>query len=534
MARSVDYIVVGGGSGGCVVAGRLSEQPETEVALLESSRSKGDQWLVNIPAALALMVPTRLNNWAFHTEPQSALNGRRGYQPRGRVLGGSSAINAMAYVRGHRSDYDHWAELGNRGWSYREVLPYFLRAEDNRDRGDEWHGRDGPLGVSDLRSGNPFQQHYLDAAREAGLPLTDDFNGAHQEGVGLYQVTQRDGQRCSAYHAYIKPHQRRSNLRVHRGAHVQRLLIEGRRAVGVEYQSRGRVHRLYARREVILCAGAFQSPQLLMLSGIGDPEELARHGLPLNQALPGVGRNLRDHPDFVFCFKSRSPDLVSVSPQGGVHLLRAAWSFFRRRRGLLTSNYAEGGGFLRTDRTLPAPNIQLHFVIGIVDDHGRKLHYGPGFSCHFCLLRPRSAGRVTLADGDADSAPVIDPAFLTDPEDMAEMVSGYRLTDRLLHARALQQFVTRDLYTAHVRSDEDIRAVLRQRVDTIYHPIGTCRMGVGNDAVVDPRLRVYGIDRLRVVDASILPTPIGGNTNAPTIMIAEKAVDMIREAARAG
>ncbi|KVP18801.1 glucose-methanol-choline oxidoreductase [Burkholderia multivorans] len=527
-----DYIIVGGGSGGCVVAGRLSEDPDVSVCVLEAGGG-GDSTVINVPAGAVAMIPTRLNNWAFDTVPQAGLGGRKGYQPRGKTLGGSSAINAMVYVRGHRSDYDHWASLGNEGWSYDDVLPYFRLSERNERFDDAWHGRDGPLWVSDLRTDNPFHARYLEAARQAGLPLTDDFNGAQQEGIGIYQVTQKHGERWSAARAYLLPHiGRRSNLTVETHAHVRRILLEGTRAVGIEVVQNGVVRVLHARREVILAAGALQTPQILMLSGIGPTQELARHGIQTVQHLPGVGRNLQDHPDFVFGYRTRSLDTMGMSPGGSLRMLREILRFRRERRGMLTSNFAEGGGFLKTRPGLDAPDIQLHFVVALVDNHARRMHPGHGLSCHVCLLRPRSRGSVTLRSNDPLAAPLIDPAFFDDPQDIEDMVAGFKITRRLMETPALAAWIKRDLFTSYVKTDDDIRDALRQRTDTVYHPVGTCRMGTDDMAVVDPQLRVRGTQGLRIVDASVMPTLIGGNTNAPTIMIAEKAVDLIRGTSR--
>ncbi|AJX34428.1 GMC family oxidoreductase [Burkholderia oklahomensis] len=532
MSTTFDYIVVGGGSGGCVVAGRLTENPDVTVCVLEAG-GRGDGALVTVPAGTVAMVPTRINNWAFETVPQAGLAGRSGYQPRGRMLGGSSALNAMVYVRGHRRDYDDWAARGNAGWSYDDVLPYFRLSEHNERIDDAWHGRGGPLWVSDLRTGNPFHARYLEAARQIGLPVTDDFNGAEQEGVGLYQVTQKHGERCSAARAYLLPHiGRRDNLHVETHAHAQRILFEGTRAIGVEVLQGGRVRTFYARREVVLSCGALQTPQLLLLSGVGPIQELDRFGIRPLLHLPGVGKNLQDHPDFIFGYRTRSVDTVGVSVRGGLRLLREAARFRRTRRGMLTSNFAEGGAFLKTRADLAAPDIQLHFVVALVDNHARSLHGGHGLSCHVCLLRPRSRGAVTLRSWHPQDAPLIDPAFFRDPQDLEDMIAGFKLTRRLMQAPALDAWITADLFTAHVKTDDDIRDVLRQRTDTVYHPAGTCRMGQDELAVVDPQLRVRGLQGLRIVDASIMPTLIGGNTNAPTIMIAEKAVDLIRGRSR--
>ncbi|KVE36949.1 GMC family oxidoreductase [Burkholderia sp. BDU5] len=532
MSTTFDYIVVGGGSGGCVVAGRLTEDRNVTVCVLEAG-GRGGGALVTVPTGAVAMIPTRINNWAFETAPQPGLAGRSGYQPRGRTLGGSSAINAMVYTRGHRRDYDDWAARGNAGWSYDDVLPYFRLSEHNERIDDAWHGRGGPLWVSDLRTGNPFHARYLEAARQIGLPVTDDFNGAEQEGVGLYQVTQKHGERCSAARAYLLPHiGRRDNLRVETRAHAQRILFDGTRAIGVEVRQGGRVRTFHARREVVLACGALQTPQLLMLSGVGPIQELDRFGIRPLLHLPGVGKNLQDHPDFIFGYRTRSVDTIGVSVRGGLRLLREAVRFRRTRRGMLTSNFAEGGAFLRTRADLAAPDIQLHFVVALVDNHARSLHGGHGLSCHVCLLRPRSRGSVALRSWHPQDAPLIDPAFFRDPQDLEDMVAGFKLTRTLMQAPALGEWITADLFTAHVKTDDDIRDVLRQRTDTVYHPVGTCRMGQDELAVVDPQLRVRGLQGLRIVDASIMPTLIGGNTNAPTIMIAEKAVDLIRGRSR--
>ncbi len=532
MEAAFDYVIVGGGSAGSVLAGRLSEDPAVTVCLLEAGGG-GASGFVTVPVGAVAMIPTKLNNWAFETVPQPGLGGRRGYQPRGRMLGGSSAINAMIYMRGHPSDYDRWAGLGNAGWSFADVLPYFRLSEANERFDDEWHGRDGPLPVSDLRTGNPFHRHIVEAARQIGLPVNDDFNGAEQEGVGIYQVTQRNGERWSAARAYLFPHMgKRPNLHVETKIRVARVMVENGRAVGVETIRGGERRAIRARREVVLSAGALQSPQILMLSGIGPAAELKRHGIAPVLDLPGVGANLQDHPDFIFGYRSASLDTFGLSLRGGWRMLREALSYRRERRGMATSNFAEAGGFLRTRPDLDAPDIQLHFVVSLVDDHARKLHLGHGFSCHVCLLRPRSSGTLRLASADPLAAPLIDPAFLADPQDVEDMVAGFKLTRRLLEAPALARWARKDSVTAAVRSDDDIRAILRKRVDTVYHPVGTCRMGVDAGAVVDPALKVRGVEALRVVDASVMPTLIGGNTNAPTIMIAEKAVDMMRGTSR--
>jgi choline dehydrogenase-like flavoprotein len=530
MHEVADYVVVGGGSGGCTVAGRLSEDQHVSVALLEAG-GRNDDWITKTPFLLFVMVATGIHNWAFKTTPQKGLGGRRGYQPRGKGLGGSSAINAMVYIRGHRTDYDRWAAIGNTGWSYEDVLPYFKRSEDNQEFSGKYHGKGGPLKVSGLQTDNPTEQVYLNAGREAGFRINEDFNGKDQEGIGIYQVTQLNGERWSAARGYIHPYiGKRQNLRVETAAYATKILFAGKRAVGIEYMQHGQIRRLYANREVILSAGAFQTPQLLMLSGVGAAVDLQKLGIPVICDLPGVGQNLHDHPDFVFGYTSDEPHLIGISFGSVARLIRAVKQYISTRRGPISSNFAEGGGFLKTRPELEAPDLQLHFGITAIDDHGRKLHLGGGYSCHSSLLRPKSRGSVRLADTNPMSPPIIDPNFLGDPEDMENMVACFKVTRRLMDAPSLRNIRTGDMFTANVRTDDDVRKILRERVDTVYHPVGTCKMGVNDElAVVDPRLRVYGVEGVRIVDASIMPVAPGGNTNAPTIMIAEKATDMIRE-----
>jgi len=535
MTDSADFVVVGGGSGGCAVASRLSEDPATTVAMLEAG-GRDDNWVVTTPGALIFQVSGKVNNWAFDTVPQKGLNGRIGYQPRGKGLGGSSAINAMVYIRGHHSDYDRWASLGNTGWSYADVLPYFKRSEDNSELDGEYHGKGGPLHVSGSRSDNPVQEIYLQAAREAQFRIRDDFNADEQEGLGVYQLTQKNGERWSAARGYIHPFMAtRANLRVETGAYATRILFEGKRAIGVEYRQGNDIKQIHARREVIVSSGAFQTPQLLMLSGVGDSAALAKHGIASVHHLPGVGQNLQDHPDFVFGFTSDAPYFAGLSFGGIARIFKGIAQYRRERRGPMTSNVAECGGFLKTRPDLDVPDIQLHFCMAMVADHGRKPRWGTGFSCHVCLLRPESRGSVWLQSADPLAAPAIDPNFLGEESDLDSMVAGFKMTKRLLDAPALKALQTSDVFTDGIETDDDIRGVLRQYVDTVYHPVGTCKMGVNDaTAVVDPKLKVYGLEGLRVVDASVMPTLIGGNTNAPTIMIGEKAADMIKAELRAG
>ena len=529
-AQGFDYVVVGGGSAGCVLAARLSEQSSVSVALLEAG-PPDTSVLIHCPAGLALLAKTGQANWAYQTEPQAGLGGRRGYQPRGKTLGGSSSVNAMVYARGVPSDYDHWAAQGNPGWAWADVLPLFKRAEHNERGSDALHGEGGPLNVADLRAPNSFAQAFIDAGIQAGWPHNPDFNGPSQEGVGWYQVTHRQGERCSTAKAYLAPARTRPNLTVITGAHATRLLMEGRQAHGVEYRrADGSVAQVRAHREVLLASGAFGSPQLLMLSGIGPADHLRRYGIAVVHDLPGVGTGLHDHPDVVQVVDvPGATELFGLSVPGAARLLQAVGLWRRERTGPLTTNFAEAGAFLRTRPEEPEPDIQLHFVVGKLVDHGRKTVFGHGYSCHVCLLRPRSRGTVRLASADPMQAPAIDPAFLADPEDLAGMLRGFKVMRRILSQPALARFGGRELAaSAQVTTDAQIEAFLRARTDTIYHPVGTCRMGPGPDDVVDASLRVKGIAGLRVVDASIMPRIVGGNTNAPTVMIAEKAVDLIR------
>lgn len=527
--QEFDYIIIGGGSSGCVLAGRLSENPQLSVCLLEAGGA-GDGWKVEVPCAAVISIPTKINNWAFETVPQQGLNGRKGYQPRGKCLGGSSAINAMVYIRGHRQDYDDWSALGNTGWSYAEVLPYFIKSENNQRIKNQYHGNHGPLSVIDLHSDNPLQQKYIAAAQEQGYRILDDFNGEEQEGLGVYQVTHINGERCSSARAYLFPHRDRKNLTVETHAQTQRILIENGVAVGVEYKQNGQLKQIRARREVLLSAGAMQSPQILMLSGIGDQHELVEHGIEVKKHLPGVGKNFHDHPDFIFGYKVREiQGTFGLSIPGSIDLMKQIGRYRKERRGLLTTNFAECGGFIKSSPEQKLPNLQLHFVIALVDNHARTLHTGHGISCHVCLLNPKSRGTIKISGPSMDDPLLIDPNFYGEESDLEEMVKGFKLTQTLMQSEAFKSMIKEDLFTANVHTDEEIRQVLRDRSDTVYHPVGSCKMGVDDMAVVDPRLRVYGIQNLRVVDASIMPKVVNGNTNAPAIMIAEKAVDMINQ-----
>lgn len=524
--REFDYLVVGGGSAGCVLAARLSEDPRNSVCLLEAGGPDTSP-LVHAPFGIAAMVPTRHNNWAFHTVPQPGLNGRRGYQPRGRTLGGSSSINAMVYIRGHASDYDDWAAAGCAGWSWEDVLPVFKAGEDNARGADAYHGTGGPLHVSDQVSHSGANEAFLAAAAQAGVHANPDFNGATQDGAGLYQVTIRKGRRWSAARAYLDPARPRRNLTILTDARVVRLEVKGEECLGVEVAVRGRRETLRARKETVLSAGAFGSPQLLLLSGIGAEDALAPHGIPVRHALPGVGRNLHDHIDYTLSYESPMKDLVGLSPQGLARVIGAIGEYRAKGTGLITTNLAESGAFIRTQAGLSRPDAQLHFVIAIVEDHGRRRQFRLGLSCHVCVLRPKSRGSVALASADPLAPPRIDPAFLAEDEDVAALARAVRMTSDILERTPLEHYRGRNRTGEAWKRESDLEPLLRAQADTVYHPVGSCRMGTDELAVVDPQLRVRGLARLRVADASVMPSVVGGNTNAPTLMIGERAAQFI-------
>lgn len=535
--QEFDYVVIGGGAGGCVVASRLSEDPGVSVCLLEAGGPDSSAF-IQAPLGFAATAALGIHNWNFNTVPQPGLNGRRGFQPRGKVMGGSSSVNAMVYTRGNRLDYEQWVAQGNPGWSYQEVLPLFKRSENSECFGaNDYHGVGGPLNVSYLRSPSAINQAFLQACTEQGLPQTDDYNGASQLGCAPAQVTQKNGERCSAAKAYITPHLARPNLTVITQAHTQRIVLEGKRAVGAEFLKDGQTRQVKARREVILSGGAYGSPQLLMLSGIGPAAHLQQLGISVVQDLPGVGQNLHDHVTAVLIYRTqRKESTFGFSWSGLVKIVRSIFEWREKRSGIITSNVAESQGFLFADKTEPSPDIQLALCTGIVDDHTRKNHLGHGYTLHVTLMRPKSRGSVTLQSANAKDAPLIDPQFLSDPRDLATLVKGTQIGYDIMQSAAFAPYRGAMLYPLERNNPAQIEQFLRDHADTEYHPCSTCKMGPASDAmaVVDASLRVYGIEKLRVVDASIMPQLVSGNTNAPTIMIAEKAADMIKAEARRG
>jgi choline dehydrogenase len=517
-----DYIIIGAGSGGCVLANRLSQDPSVKVLLLEAG-CRDKQKEIHIPLAFSKLFKGPCD-WTYFTEPEPQLNNRSLYWPRGKVLGGSSSMNAMIYIRGNHADYDQWRDLGNPGWGYSDVLPYFKKSEKQERGASEYHGASGPLCVSDLRTVNPLSEAFVAAGEDTGFQRNPDFNGAAQDGFGLYQVTQNKGQRHSSAAAFLHPVTSRKNLTIKTETHVFGIYFEGKRAAIVSFQQGANSVQERAEREIILCAGAIGSPQLLMLSGVGPADQLSHFDIPIACNLPGVGKNLQDHPSCGVVYECTKP-VSLASAESFSNLMR----YMISKRGPLTSNVAEAGAFIKTSSGAQIPDLQFHFGIGYFVEHGFQQIKGHAFTMGPTLLHPFSRGDIRLRSSNPLDSPSIRANYLNDSRDMDVMLEGLKLARTLAATKAFDGYRGVELHPGPGAKDEAaLRAHIAKFTETLYHPVGTCKMGHDESAVVDSELRVHGVEGLRVVDASIMPTVVGGNTNAPTIMIAEKAADLIK------
>ncbi|HEY0439884.1 MAG TPA: choline dehydrogenase [Xanthobacteraceae bacterium] len=534
VAGTFDYIVVGAGSAGCVLANRLSASGQHRVLLLEAGGRDRNIW-IHVPLGYGKLFTDARVNWLYSSEPEPELNNRQIIQPRGKVLGGSSSINGLLYVRGQHEDFDHWRQLGNAGWSFADVLPYFRKAEDQGRGADELHGAGGPLAVSDVSAPHPLCEAFIEAAQEVGFPRNDDFNGPEQEGAGYFQLTARNGRRCSTAVGYLRPAKRRHNLLVAPNAPTTRILFEGRRAVGVEYRQDGVLKTARAEGEVIVAAGAINSPQVLQLSGLGPADLLQSFGVPVIADMPGVGADLQDHFQVRFVYRCNAAITMNDALNGlrARAMLGLQYALFRK--GFLTIGAGYAGGFFKTDASLPTPDVQLHFIPFSADKVGGDLHPFPGFTVSVCQLRPESRGHVRIKSADPAAPPAIQPRYLSAPHDRDVTVAGMKLLRRIMAGKPIRRYIVDETRPGpQCDSDADLLGYARDNGTTVFHPTSTCRMGSDVTAVVDQRLRVHGIERLRVVDGSIMPTLVSGNTNAGIVMIAEKGADMILQDARAG
>ena len=531
-AREFDYVIVGAGSAGCVLANRLTASGQYSVLLLEAGPKDSNIW-IHVPLGYGKLFKEASVNWMFQTEPEPGLNGRSVFQPRGKVLGGSSSINGLLYVRGQHEDYDRWRQRGNVGWGYDDVLPYFKRAENQQRGANDYHGADGPLPVSDWRHHDPLSEAFVKAAAEVGIPTNPDFNGATQEGAGFFQTTTKRGRRASTARSYLRPAMRRSNLHVETEAQAQRLLFEGRRAVGVIYRQHGVERSARARKEMIVSGGAYGSPQLLQLSGVGPADLLTQHGISVVLDAPGVGNDLQDHMQVRIVMRCKQKVTLNDVMNNPLRQIIAGAQYAALRKGPLTIAAGTSGAFFKTDPRLASPDIQIHFLPFSTDKMGEKLHPYSAFSASVCQLRPESRGSLRIKSTDPSAAPEIRINYLATETDRNAFIDGMKILRKILKAPALGPYVIDEAEPGpSVATDEQILEFCRQRGSTVYHPTSTCRMGNDPLAVTDQRLRVRGIEGLRVVDASVMPDLMSGNTNAPTIMIAEKASDMILEDAK--
>lgn len=529
--QKFDYIIVGGGSAGCVLANRLSADQRNYVCVLEAGPSDSSIF-IRMPMAILIAIRSNTFNWKFWTEPQKNCADRSMFWPRGHVLGGSSSINAMCYTRGSPSDYDHWASMGCDGWSYKDILPYFKKMENFELGENKYHGVGGPMNVAKYVYLNPLIEAFVEAGKQAGYPIVDDYNAESQEGVGYFYVTEKTGQRVSNASGYLHPVETRNNLTVITKAYVTKILFENKRAVGVRYLYRKKSFDIYAEKEVILCAGSINTPQILMLSGVGPRAELEKHGISVIHELPGVGKNLQDHLDIhITCLdKTRTSMSFRLSYLGRFFV--GLYKYFVKHCGELTSNYTQAVGFTKSHPNLPAPDLQWHFAASMYTNSGLELrpifkHYG--YTLMVCHLHPKSRGQITLRDANPLSKPLIDANYLAYESDLDAMVIGFKKSREILAQSAFHPYFLCEYEPgAKVKSDAEIKNYIRLRAETLYHPVGSCKMGCDNMSVVDPKtLKIYGLQHIRIIDASIMPTVISGNTNAPTTMIAEKGADMI-------
>lgn len=526
-----DFIVIGAGSAGCTVAARLSEDRSTSVLLLEAGGEDTNRW-IHIPLGFGKTFADPSVNWCYETEPDAGANNRKVYWPRGKVLGGSSSINGMVYIRGQAEDFDHWRQLGNTGWSFDDVLPYFKRSEDQRSIRDEFHGKGGPLAVSDVER-HPIADAFIDSATAMGFSRNDDFNGAGQDGVGYHQTTTRNGKRCSTAVGYLNPARGRANLQIVTSALSERIIVEGGRATSVTYRQGSETKTARARREIVLCGGAINSPQLLMLSGIGPAAHLAQHGIAVVKDLPGVGQNLQDHYSAPIKVKCSHPITVNDVMLSNVKKLKVGMQYYMFRKGPLAMISSPAALFARTRPELATPDIKCSISPFSADRPQDGLHKFSGFTMIAYQLRPESRGEIRLKSANPADPPAMIPNYLTDPVDQQTIVEGLKLCRRLLAHASLARFITEEFQPGPtVLSDIELLHYARQRGGTVYHPTSTCKMGVDAMAVVDPALKVIGVEGLRVADASVMPTVISGNTNAATIMIGEKLADMVRDKMR--
>jgi choline dehydrogenase len=526
-ADSFDYIVVGAGSAGCVLADRLTASGRHRVLLLEAGGHDRHFW-IHIPLGYGKLFNDRRVNWLYASEPEPELNDRKIIQPRGKVLGGSSSINGLLYLRGQPADYDHWRQLGNSGWSFDDVLPYFRRAEDQERGADDLHGVGGPLAVSNVCEPHPLCEAFIESAQQAGFPRNDDFNGPTQEGAGYFQLTAKNGRRCSTAVGYLRQARRRPNLAVATDALASRVLFAERRAIGVEYRQGNATRIAHANREVILAGGAFNSPQLLQLSGIGPAALLRSHGIEMIADMPGVGADLQDHLQIRMQYRCTEPITMNDVVHSWRHSAVAGLRYLLFRKGLLAIGAGYAGGFFRTGAQVATPDVQVHFIIFSGETAGAALHPFPGFIASVCQLRPASRGVVCIKSADPTQPPAIQPRYLTSQLDRDTVVAGLKLLRGIMGQPAMRRYIAEERAPGpQVTSDADLLAFARSAATTVFHPTSTCRMGADASAVVDERLRVHGIGQLRVVDASIMPTVVSGNTNAAVVMIAEKGADMI-------